>query len=102
MAYSLEIHRDRVLGHFRNLEGVPREVRNRVFLSLHENLGRYGDILRGDADRRLHPGSDRFWYEIAVAHQGRGFLFRFIVNNASAAFGVLRIEYVDQGAAHQF
>ena len=54
-----------------------------------------------DESQRLSPGSNCFWFELALLHEGKGFLFRFVVDDSSAPYGVLRVEYADQGEEHE-
>jgi hypothetical protein len=97
VAYNLELHKTRVLAYLGGLADVPREVRVRLFTLLHTDLAVYADRYAAEEERRIRPGSDCFWYEVAVIHEGRGFLFRFVVSDATAAYGVLRIPFADRG-----
>lgn len=86
MAYSLEIH-GRVLDYFRAQGGLSRTARVKVFAALHDHLRNHGDFYRDNADFRLSPGSQHFWYEYALLDAdggGRGYLFRFVVSDAAA------------------
>lgn len=98
MAYKLELHKVRVLAYLRGLSDVPREVRVRLAAFLHTDLAVHADRYRSEPERRLHPGSDCFWYEVALTQDGLGYLFRFAVCDASAVYGVLQIPYADRGS----
>ncbi len=71
MAYSLRLHPERVINYLRNLDGLSREGRIRLFANLHDDLRVHADMYRQDHDRRLAPGSDYFWYHL-VFRDGKG------------------------------
>ena len=95
--YSLKLHRERVIDYLRNLQTLSRQARLRLFANLHGDLRVHADAYRNEADRRVSPGSDCFWYHI-VLRDGSGPLrrFSFIVNDAPAVYGVLLVEYVEE------
>lgn len=100
MAYSLQFHRERVLLYLRGCEGLSREARVKLFASLDRDLREKADFYINDPARRLAPGSDLFWFDLVLwDKQGDGRLrrFWFVVNAAPAKYGLLRIEYVEEG-----
>jgi hypothetical protein len=99
VAYSLEFHREHVLLYLRNREGLSREARVKLFVNLNEDLRERAEFYRGDPERRLAPGSNCFWYDIIFRdpHTGVVHWFRFVVDDASAKYGVLRVLFVDEG-----
>ena len=99
MAYSLLFARP-VLFYLRNHQGLSRSGRVRLFTNLDHYLRQRGDVFLQDQSRRLSDVPLRFWYAIVLYDPWVGGLFRsfwFVVNGASAAFGVLTIEYADEG-----
>jgi hypothetical protein len=96
VSYSLQ-YREEVKLHLRSRERLSRQERIRLFSNLDNNLRELGDILRADLERRLAPGSEYFW--VVLLFQGdeeRLRQFRFVVSDAAAQYGVLRIVYVDE------
>jgi hypothetical protein len=100
MAYWLEID-ERVVRYFREAESISRQARIALTAGLHRDLREHGDALRQIADLRLAPGSPCFRYEIIIRDTDRLRIFRFIVNDAGAEHGVLRIVYADELAPHR-
>ena len=98
MAYSLEFHDKRVVEYLRGV-ALSREGRLRLFDAITLNLRQHGDDYRADPERRLAPGSPYFWFHIIFFDaQGDRFMhsFRFVINDEAAAYGVLKVEYVDE------
>ncbi len=95
MAYWLEID-ERVVRYFREAEGISRQARLTLTAGLHRDLREHGDALRQIPQLRLATGSPCFRYEIVIRDTDRLRVFRFIVNDASAEHGVLRILYADE------
>lgn len=95
MGYSLELLP--VVRHFLfTCSGLSRADRIRLFENLN-SLRELGDYYRGDATRRLSPGSEHFSFDLLFrVESGALRSFRFVVNDASAAFGVLRVVYADE------
>jgi hypothetical protein len=97
VGYSLQYHTEWVLPYLRSREGLSRQERIRLFTNLDENLRERGDFLRNDAERRLAPGSEYFWFVLIFqGDDGRLRQFRFVVSDAAAQYGVLRIVFVDE------
>jgi hypothetical protein len=62
-------------------------------LSLREN----GDDLRAEEHRRAGGGSTRFFFDALIWDEDGSFHhFRFVVDDAAAEYGVLRIVYADK------
>lgn len=103
MAYSLELDRVTVLPYLRQYEGLSRRARVGLFSTLHEYLGEHGDRLRNDDSlRRWGNESPYFLFRLVIGDPeapGVLKLFRFVVNDAAAAYGVLRVVYVDDQTA---
>jgi hypothetical protein len=98
MAYQLLFKPD-VQGYLRNCS-LSRQARIRLFLQLNTDLREWADFYRSQPDRRFAPGSDCFWYDIVLKdNDGDGLIHRFwfVVSDAPAPFGVLRVEYVEEG-----
>jgi hypothetical protein len=99
VAYSLEFHKDRVLPYLRHSMGLSRGARVRLFTFLNQELRENADSYIQDAARRLAPGSDCFSFDLVLRdREGDGGVHRilFIVSAATAKYGVLRIEYVEE------
>ena len=97
MGYSLQYHTEWVLPYLRSREGLSRQDRIRLFTNLDENRRDRGDFFRNDPERWLAPGSEYFW--LVLIFQGDGGRlpqFRFVVSDAAAQYGVLRIVFVDE------
>ena|SRR5581483_3798649 len=98
MSYSLEYDEDHVVAYLRGV-ALSREGRVRLFTGLNVNLGQYGDSYRSTPSRRLRSDSPYFWYEFMLLDEhGDGLIhyFRFVVSDAAAPYGVLRVVYVDE------
>ena len=99
MAYDVEIDEGRpVLAYLldpdRDLTGLDTEM---VLTFLNEELGQDGDYYRSDPERRCSPGSTHF--EVTRLFRdsaGRWRLFRFIVSDAAANYGVLRVRFAEE------
>jgi len=99
MAYSLE-EDPAVSEYLRVSFGLSREARNRLFTSYNRLLRDYADVYRGQAHRRIQPGSRFFQVAIVIQDEAemgrvRTCRFRFVVDDSGARYGVLRVVYVD-------
>ena len=95
MGYSLEFLPD-VQDFLFNLPRLSHEDRVRLFDTL-DVLRTHGDDYRGDASRRLSPGSEHFSFDLLLLSESGEFRhFRFVVSDASAVYGVLRLVYADE------
>jgi len=95
VAYLLELNPATVVPYLLGLDLSPvgKEALGRVL----QGLAEHGDAFMGDPQRRLQPGSDCFRVEW-VFRDTEQMVFHslhFIVSDASAAYGVLRVEYVE-------
>ena len=97
MGFWLELNEQHVLEYLRNLQGLSRQGRLRLFASL-DRLRTRGDFYIQNAER-TGAESDLFWFRVRIRdRQGDGRLrqFRFAVSDSAASFGVLRILYMDE------
>lgn len=97
VAYFLELNEKTVAPYLRQFE-LSRSGRLRLYDGLNGLRG-HADVYLNDASQRLSPGSQYFWYEYLFRDgegDGRYHLFRFVVSDARAKYGVLRIDYVDE------
>ena len=93
MAYKLEFQ-PQVKLFFRSLTGLSRQGRIRLFANLHASLANVSDAFRHDPANRTAPGSSRFVFLLLMrdtAGGGRIHQFRFIVDDAAAPYGILRL-----------
>lgn len=97
MPYSLQ-YKMRVVEYLRDHEGLARADRIKLFAILDSDLREQGDFYVNDPERRIAVGPDCFWFDVVLMDEQRQLRrFRFVVNAAPAKYGVLRIEYVDEG-----
>jgi hypothetical protein len=99
VAYQL-LFNPGVRDYLRNHAGLSRTGRVRLFTNIDGDLRERADFYRSQPVRRLSPGSDCFWYDIVLKdNDGDGLIHRFwfVVSDAPAAYGVLRVEYVEEG-----
>jgi hypothetical protein len=97
MAYHVEIDEALVLAYLqdpgRGLGGADVDK----LIDFLEGLAHTGEVYRRDPARRLSPGSPHFEVTyIFVDSAGRMRLFRFIVSDAAAAHGVLRVRFAEE------
>ncbi len=100
MPYSLEFSTG-AAEYLRGCQGLSREGRNILARSIDQNLRQLGDTLRANPALRLASGSSCFAVELLIFDPHASSPFhrsRFVVDDAGAAFGVLRVVYVDTGA----
>ncbi len=97
MAYNLEFMSSAKVA-FRNIPGLSREGRIALWAGSLFDLRHNADVYRADPTRRLAPGSPHFLYEYIFRDPEGDRPFRcvrFVVNDATAAYGVLRVVYVE-------
>lgn len=95
MAYSLELL-PAVREFLFSCPELSRMDRVRLFENLN-SVRDHGDQYREDATRRLSPDSEHFSFDIILRTESGAFRqFRFVVSDASAAFGLLRVVYADE------
>jgi hypothetical protein len=84
----------------RNISGLTRAGRLVLWAGVLDTLRHYADTYRANQALRLAPNSPRFLYDHVFRDPdtGRVHSVRFVANDASAAYGVLRVEYVDHQA----
>lgn len=102
MAYILQYDEAAVVPYLRALN-LSREGRIILFSSIDQGLRVHADAFINDSQLRLSPGSDWFRFDLLfrdptfrVAHH-----LRLIVSDASAAYGILRISYIEDDAGPQ-
>jgi hypothetical protein len=97
--YSLDYDKTCVLPYLRNHEGLSRQGRLVLFRTLREYLGENGDEFRKDESlRRWGKEAPCFEFQLLLGdpdNPGSLKVFRFVVNDAGAGYGVLRIVFVD-------
>ena len=87
---------ERVKLYLRQHQGLSRQGRIRLFTNLDRDLRQMADDYRLEPSRRVSPDSSCFWYEIVFRDENSRYRhFWFVVNDTAAAFGVLRIEHVE-------
>jgi len=96
VAYIVDLNNTAVMPYLRDLD-LSREGRVILYNMPHNELGVHGDAYLNDPGRRLAPGSQYFRVDFLfrdaprrVAHH-----MQFIVNGASAQYGVLRVVFVE-------
>lgn len=94
MAYSLQIL-PAVRGGLFNYQGLSRADRIKLFSAL-DYLRDHGDDYRINPDLRLSPDSEHFFYSVILRlESGKLRNFQFVVSDAAAIYGVLRVVYFD-------
>jgi hypothetical protein len=97
MAYHVEIDEALVLAYLRSPERGLAEADVDVLLDFLEGLARTGEAYRNEPSRRCSPGSTHF--EVTYIFEdsaGRIRTFRFIISDAAAAYGVLRVRFTEE------
>lgn len=96
MPYSLQ-YDESVKQFLRESAGMSRVGRNKLFAELHLNLREKGDIWRAEASQRSAINSSRFVFDTLIRDEdGSYHHFRFVVDDAGAEYGVLRVVYADK------
>jgi hypothetical protein len=97
MAYSVEIEDAVVLAYLSHPDRGLAEADVNTLLDFLEELSHTGDIYRNDLSRRCPPGSPHFEVTYVFADSTAKFrIFRFIVSDAAAAYGVLRVRFAEE------
>jgi hypothetical protein len=97
MAYHVEIDQALVLDYLCHLDRGLAEADVQRLLDVLEGFADTGEVYRNDPSRRRPPGSTQF--EVTYVFEdaaGRMRLFRFIVSDAAAAYGVLRVRFAEE------
>lgn len=100
--YALELHEEYVAPYLYNLD-LSRQGRIVLADFLNRDLRFSGDKYRNEPERRLSPGSEYFEVDFVFRDPTRRqyHRLRFIISDASAAFGVLRVVYVDDEVSRE-
>ena len=96
MAYSLQFNAS-VIRYLRDHPGLSREDRVKLFTAIDE-LRDQANSYRQNVDRRLAPDSPYFWLDfVLLCKDGRIRNFWFLLDDSAEHYGVLRVEYADEG-----
>ncbi len=98
MRYSLDFVSS-VKSYLRNITSLSRQGRVKLFANLDASLRDKGDRLRANAELRVASGSDNFFWDLVIRDtdgDGQIHTFRFVVNDAAAKYGVLRVLDVEE------
>ena len=97
MAYDVEIDEALVLAYLSDLDRGLTQADIGTLLGFLEGLASTGEVYRQDQSRRCAPGSPNF--EVTYLFQdsaGRLRHFRFIISDAAAVYGVLRVRFTEE------
>ncbi len=99
MPYTLQLTED-VRTYLWHLPGLSRAGRLVLWGGVFDGLRQYADTYRANPALRLAPNSPRFRCQRVFRDPDTGRLhsLRFVVNDASAAYGVLVVEFVEHQA----
>jgi hypothetical protein len=81
--------------YLRNLAGLSREGRLKLLAGYLDNLRNWGDEFRSEPSTRHPSSSSLFTYRHIFRDGGRLYTARFVVDDSSAPYGVLRVIYAD-------
>jgi hypothetical protein len=79
----------------RNLSGLSRTARLKLFAGYLDTLREYGDALRSEPATRYPENDSLFTFRYIFQDSGRIFTARFVVDDSAAVYGVLRVVYAD-------
>jgi hypothetical protein len=99
VAYHIQLHETIVAPY---LDGLDLSATGRKNLAhVLDELATYADTFIREPERRLTPGSDTFEVRWIFRDPTTNVMhaLRFVISDAAAAYGVLRIEYVDEKTA---
>lgn len=97
MEYHVEIEEALVLSYLSHPDRGLSEDDLDTLLGFLEGLAQTGEAYRKDASRRRPP--DSYDFEVAYVFEdsaGKVRAFRFIVSDASAVYGVLRVRFAEE------
>ena len=97
MAYDVEIDESLVFAYLCHPERGLAEAGIDTLLDFLEGLAVTGDVYRNDPSRRCSPSSTHFegtYFFAETAGRVRG--FRFILSDAAASYGVLRVRFAEE------
>jgi hypothetical protein len=97
VAYDLELHEQNVRPFLEDEERVSPAVREIIEQNLQEDVGQNGDFYCLREDYRIR-GSSTFWYDLILIDPDtdRRRHFWFIVSDAAAQYGVLRVLWAEE------
>jgi hypothetical protein len=96
MAYHIEVDEALVVAYLCHPDRSLAEPDVDKFLNFLDGLAHTGDSYGGNPDLRLRPGSaDCEVVFLFQAADGRLRVFRSIVSDAAAAYGVLRVRFAE-------
>jgi hypothetical protein len=97
MAYHVEIDETLVLAYLGHTDRGLTEGDLDLLLDFLEGLAHTGDGYRNDPAFRCSPGSQNLQIDFVFADAtGRVRVFRFIVSDAAAAHGILRVRFAEE------
>lgn len=100
MAYVLDLEENASL--FLRAAALSRQGRVKLFAGLHL-LREFPDYYINDPDRRLSEDSPYFWFDYLFRDDegdGNFHHFWFVVSDAAAQYGVLRVVFVEEKPTH--
>jgi hypothetical protein len=97
VAYDLELHEQNVRPFLEDQTRVSPAVREIIERNLKEDLGENGDFYCLNEGYRIR-GSSSFWYDLILTDPAtaRRRHFWFVVSDAVAQFGVLRVLWAEE------
>ncbi len=93
MRFSLEV-RESVRDYLRKLP-LSREARVKLFSNLLSLTAEVPDSFRSDPANRPDPSSPFYYFTLHFTDGGRRWKLFVVVDDSTAAYGVLRIVYAD-------
>jgi hypothetical protein len=95
VAYALELLPE-VRQFLIHCPDLSRADRLRLFDNLH-SFREHAEHYRGETARRLSSGSEHFSFDLILRTESGALRhFRFVISDAFAAYGVLRVVYADE------
>ncbi len=97
MAFHIEIDESLVMDYLCHSERGLADADVSKLLDFLEELANTGEAYRIDVSRRCPPGSTHFEVTYLFPDSAAKLrVFRFIISDAAAAFGVLRVRYAEE------
>jgi hypothetical protein len=97
VAYTVDTA-EPVKAYLRALTGLSREGRLKLISGYLDALRERGDELRSEPSGRIPGRPTRFTFRHIFRDGGRTYPARFVVDEAAAPYGVLRVVYADSWA----
>jgi hypothetical protein len=94
MAYTVETT-EPVKAYLRTLSGLSREGRLKLFTGYLDALREWGDEFRSEPSARYPGNSSLFTFRYIFRDAGRIYTARFVVDDSTAVYGILRVVYAD-------